>query len=339
MPKGGSAPGLDDTFAITNDDLEFIERTSGVYEATGLYAKPAEVIQKKSKIYTFFIGYDPDKPLVMELMNVGMAEGRELKKGDKGKVVLGYSYLIENRVFPNAYELNDKIEIQGKEFRIIGFYESVGSPPDDAQIYTTLEDMEDLYGSEINGYSWAIARVDKEDIPGTIERVEKSLRKSRDLEKGKEDFFVQSWEDLMATYTVVLNGIVGFVILIALISVLVSAINTANTMITSVLERVKEIGVMKAVGAKNSEIFKLFLFESALLGFIAGVLGVLLGWTVSYSIGQVLENLGWGFLSPYYSMSLFMGLIAFATLTGAVSGAIPARQASKIRPVDALRYE
>jgi len=144
---------------------------------------------------------------------------------------------------------------------------------------------------------------------------------------------------MIKTYSTVLNGIIGFVIFIALISVLVSAINTANTMITSVLERVKEIGVMKAIGAKNSDIFNLFLFESAFLGFVAGVLGVLAGWFASYSIGQLLKSLGWGFLSPYYSASLFVGLVLFATLTGAVSGAIPARNASKIRPVDALRYE
>jgi len=339
MPKGNAAPGMDDTVAITDDDIEAVEQTNGFYQATGLYAKPAEVTQDKIKKYTFLIGYDPDKPIVFELMNIGIAEGRELKKGDKGKAVLGYSYLVEDKVFPKAYSLNQKIEIQGREFQIVGFYESVGSPPDDAQIYTTLEDMEELYKDEIKGYAWAVAKVDRENLNTILENVEKSLRKSRDLEKGKEDFFVQSWQDMMETYTLVLDSIIGFVILIALISVLVSAINTANTMITSVLERIREIGVMKAVGARNSDIFNLFLFESSLLGLIAGIMGVGVGWLVSFLAGRILESLGWGFLQPYYSWWLFVSLIAFATLTGAISGAIPAWRASKIRPVDALRYE
>ncbi len=127
--------------------------------------------------------------------------------------------------------------------------------------------------------------------------------------------------------------------LIAFISVIVSAVNTANTMITSVLERFKEIGVLKSIGARNSEIFKIFLFESGFLGFVAGVIGVTLGWLATDLGAGILDNLGYGFLSPHYSWVLFVGLIAFATFTGAISGMIPAWRASKINAVDALRYE
>lgn len=136
-----------------------------------------------------------------------------------------------------------------------------------------------------------------------------------------------------------LQGIAGFVILIALISVIVSAINTSNTMITSVLERVREIGVMKSVGARNSEIMKIFLFESGFLGFVAGVLGVGIGWIISYVLGKIIAGAGWSFISPAYPWSLFAGCIFFATLTGALSGLVPAINASRISPVQALRYE
>ena len=89
----------------------------------------------------------------------------------------------------------------------------------------------------------------------------------------------------------------------------------------------------------SSTIFNIFLFESSILGFIAGVLGVGVGWTLSAFAGNLLENLGWGFLSPAFPTSLFVGCILFATITGAISGAIPAWQASKTNIVDALRYE
>jgi putative ABC transport system permease protein len=339
MPAGAGAPGIDDTFTISEKDLTAVEKVAGVYKVTGMYTKPAEIVQDKKRIYAFIIGFDVDVPLMQEMGNMKIYSGRELKRTDISNVVLGYNYMFDNKIFPKGYELNQKIDIQRKEFRIVGFYSAVGNPQDDSQIYMTNDAIKELYGDSLKGYAMAIAQVDKTDIPNIIENVKKALRNSRNVEKGKEDFFVQSWEELMATYSVVLNGIIGFVILIALISVLVSAINTANTMITSVLERVKEIGVMKAVGAKNSEIFNIFLFESAFLGFVAGVIGVILGWLASYSAGVVLDNLGWGFLSPAYPPSLFIGLVLFATITGAISGAIPARQASKIRPVDALRYE
>jgi putative ABC transport system permease protein len=337
--KGSSAPGLDETFSFSEDNLIAVERSSGVYSATGMYAKAAEVKQDKIKRYVFVIGYDPEKPLFREMTNVNILEGRQLGRGDSGKVVLGYNYRIENKIFPKAYSLNEKINIQGEDFRIVGFYEPIGTPQDDSQIYFTNDEIKALYGDSIKGYGYLLAKVDTKDIKAVIANVERSLRNSRNLKIGHEDFFVQSWEELIATYSTVLNSIIGFVILIALISVVVSAVNTANTMITSVLERFKEIGVMKAIGARNSEIFYLFLFESAFLGFIAGLLGVILGWIASSIAGKVLTNLGWGFLQPYYPWWLFLALIAFATITGAVSGAIPARYASKIKPVDALRYE
>ncbi|MDP1729324.1 MAG: FtsX-like permease family protein, partial [archaeon] len=324
---------------FSEKDITAIGKTSGVYEVTGMYAKAAEITQDKIKKYVFVVGYEPDKPLIFDISDIDVERGVELQKGDMDKVVLGYNYLLENKIFPNAYDLNNKINIQGRDYKIVGFYSSIGNPQDDSQIYMTNEEMKDLYGSDLKGYGYILVKVDTRNMQEVISAVEKSLRNSRNLDVGKEDFFVQSWEEMLATYSAVLNGIIGFVILIALISVLVSAINTANTMITSVLERVKEIGVMKAIGAKNSEIFYLFLFESALLGFIAGVLGVILGWIISFSTGALLDSLGWGFLSPSYPLSLFVGLILFATLTGAISGAIPARKASRIRPVDALRYE
>jgi len=339
MTKGGGAPGIDDTFVLTDEDLRAIERVSGVYETEGLYTKVAEIKQRDTKKFTFAIGYEPEKALVWELANIKILKGRDLKSGDKGKVVLGYNYLIDDKIFPNKLDLNSKITIQGEDFRVIGFVESVGNPQDDAQIYMLQTDIKDLYGKKIKGYNWIIAKVNKENIPTIIDHVERNLRQSRNLDSGKEDFYVQSWQEMLETYTNVLNGIVGFIILIALISVFVSAINTANTMITSVLERTREIGVIKSIGARNSEIFGIFLFESGVLGFTAGIVGVWFGFCLTYIAGELLTNLGWGFLSPHYSISLFVGCILFATITGAISGAIPAYRASRINPVEALRYE
>ncbi|MBU0760992.1 MAG: ABC transporter permease [Nanoarchaeota archaeon] len=337
--KGMGAPGLDDTFKLTDDDLEAIEKVAGVFEASGSYFRAAQVEKGTEQKYIFFISYDPKKPIMMELSNIDIEEGRWLRNGEAGRVIAGYNYLIPGRIFPDQYALGDMIKIDGKKMRIVGFLEEVGNPADDSQIYITNDYMEELYADDNLSYGMLIARVDVKNIDEIIAKIEKNLRKERGLEEGQEDFYVQSFQDLIESFAIALNVIIAFVILIALISVVVSAVNTANTMVTSVLERIKEIGIMKSVGAQNSEIFKVFLFESAFLGFVAGVLGVALGWLVSYIAGVILDNFGWGFLSPHFSASLFLGCIAFATLTGAISGAWPAWSASKIRPVDALRYE
>jgi putative ABC transport system permease protein len=336
---GGVASVGEDTFKLTDEDVDAVEKAAGVYEATGAYIKSAEIKFRKQTKYTLVMGYDPKKPLVMDIADIGIFEGRWLKSSDSSHILLGYNYQIPDKIFSKAVSLNDKIEVNGIDMRVVGFMESVGSPPDDAQIYVVNDYIDTLYPDENNSYGWIIGRVDTSDVDLVVNNVEKKLRKHRGLEEGKEDFFVQSFNDLLESFSSVLNIIVGFIILIALISVLVSAINTANTMITSVLERYKEIGVLKAIGAKNSEIFGIFLFESAFLGLVSGVLGVLFGWGVTYVGGNILEGLGWGFLAPYYSKELFIGCILFAVITGAVSGVIPAIRASKINIVDALRYE
>lgn len=338
QPKGIGTAGFDTTFKLTEDDLDAVEKTSGVFDAEGAYFKTVKVQKGSKVVYALAFGYDPDKSLLIETFGVDILEGRELG-GGSGEVVLGYNYFVDGKLFDRSYSLGQNIEVNGEDFKIVGFYEAVGSPQDDAQIYMSDESLKKLYSNETLSYNWIVAEVDTSNIDRVVENVEDSLRDERNLDEGKEDFFVQSFTDLIDSYKDVLNIIVGFIILIALISVIVSAVNTANTMITSVLERVKEIGVMKSIGSRNSEIFKIFLFESSFLGFIAGVLGVGLGWVLSFAGGKILVNVGYGFLQPAFPALLFVGCILFATLTGAISGVIPAYKAMKTNPVDALRYE
>jgi putative ABC transport system permease protein len=340
MPKGIGAPGLDTTFLITDSDVRAIERTSGVYEATGMHSHATEVQQGRTKRFVFLLGYDPEySDLIQETFGSTVEEGRDLRKGDDGKVLLGYNYQLDNKIFPEGLILNDNIEIEGHKVRAVGFFEEVGNPQDDSNIYVTNEYFEELYPNSTGRYNQVLARVDANNIEQVVKNIEDALRRSRGLEKGKEDFFVASFEELLEQFTNALDYIVYFVIFIALISVVVSAVNTANTTITSVIERIKEIGIMKAIGAKNSEVFAIFVFESGFLGLVAGIFGILLGVIITSIAAAILDAQGWGFLSPHYSWQLFLGCALFATLTGAISGIIPAWRASKIRPVRALRYE
>jgi putative ABC transport system permease protein len=336
QPKG--LGGMDPAFSFSEKELNVVEKTSGVYEATGVYFKTAELQQGDVKKYTYLIAYDPKKPLIMSVFNIDLYSGRSLQPGDRG-VVLGYNYLLADKIFSKPYELNGNIEINGKKLKILGFYGPVGNPSDDSQIYVTNDFIKELYPNETLPYNWIVAKVDVSNLDGAVNNMERNLRKERNQKEGEEDFYVQSFDDMIKSYSTALNIVIGFIILIALISVFVSAVNTANTMITSVLERVKEIGVIKSIGGQNSEVFNIFLFESSFLGFVAGVLGVFFGFILSFVGGKILASLGYGFLQPYFSPWLFLGCILFATLTGAISGVLPAVKASKINPVDALRYE
>jgi putative ABC transport system permease protein len=138
----------------------------------------------------------------------------------------------------------------------------------------------------------------------------------------------------------VLNMVQVFLIGIAAISLIVGGIGIMNTMYTSVLERTKEIGTMKAVGAKNSDILFIFLSESGLLGLIGGIMGVVLGLGISKTVEIIaVTSLNTTLLKAAVPGYLVIGCLSFAFLIGALSGTIPALTASKLKPADALRYE
>ena len=339
--RGGTAPGLDQTFKLEEKDLRAVQRTNGISEATGMYISTAEIVSDRELRYGFVMGIPSDnqeRRLVEEMLTVDILKGRPIRRGDSGKVVLGYNYQIADKIFSDPLEVGQRIDIQDERFEVVGFYESIGNPGDDANIYMSQGDFEDLYPDV--GYGMIVGRVTSvDDIDAIADRVEKSVRKVRGLEEGKEDFYVQTFQELIEQFSGALDIVIWFIILIAGISVLVSMVNTANTMVTSVLERTKEIGIMKSIGARNATIRNIFILESSIIGFVAGVIGVLLGWFLTSLGANILDQLGWGFLSPHYSWYLFLGAVTFATVVGGISGVIPALQAARQSPVDALRYE
>jgi putative ABC transport system permease protein len=127
---------------------------------------------------------------------------------------------------------------------------------------------------------------------------------------------------------------------IAAISLIVGGIGIMNTMYTAVIERTKEIGTMKAVGARNSDVLLVFLFESGLLGLVGGAIGIAIG----YGLGKSAEYaatmaLGTDLLQASFPWYLILGALAFSFVIGTMSGILPALQAAKLKPADALRYE
>ena len=111
-------------------------------------------------------------------------------------------------------------------------------------------------------------------------------------------------------------------------------------MYTSVLQRTREIGVMKAIGARNSDILLIFVIESGLIGALGGILGVLVGIGVSKMMEYIAINyIGTNLLRSVVPWYLVVGCITFAFFIGVISGLLPSKQASELNTVDALRYE
>ncbi|MEM2139080.1 MAG: FtsX-like permease family protein [Candidatus Woesearchaeota archaeon] len=341
MNKGLGAPGTDANFFLTKQDINFLEKKQGVKEILGIYMNPVQIKFNNQRKFAFMSGFDVDKTqLMLETGNMKLFKGRDLKKSDKNKVALGYNYQLENKIFSKPVKLGDNVLINDKKFEVVGFYSEVGSPDEDSRIYINEESFIWLFPQKENKFSMAIIRSEKNiDTEKLAEYLQDKLRRFKNQEEGKEDFYVQTFADLIETFGRIINIINSVLILISFISVVVAAVNIMNTMYTNVLERTKEIGIMKAIGARNSEILKIFLVESALLGFIGGFLGVLLGYLVSSFGGIIAKNSGYASLQPIFPLELTLGCIIFGTLVGSFSGLFPAKGAAELKPVDALRYE
>ncbi len=332
---------VDDTFAISSQDLNIIKKVKGVENAVGLYMKVGEIKFKDEGEYHFIMGMDPkDNDFVQESFGIEMFKGRSLKKGELGKITVGYNYQFKDKVFSRPIDVGDKVLINDAPFEVVGITTQIGNPEDDANIYMTEDAMTLLFPELKDRYSLVIANAESSINPGELaEKVSERLRKFKDQEKGKEDFEVQTFEDAIKTFTSVIGIINGVLILIALISVLVASVNIMNTMYTAVLERTKEIGTMKAIGATNAEIRDIFVIESGMLGITGGILGILLGYLVAKTGGSIAAGAGFSALQPVFPLSLIFGCLLFSVSIGALSGLFPAIQASKQKPVDALRYE
>ncbi len=339
--KGIGAPGLDENFFITTDEINFISKIKGVNEITGWYLKVGKIEFKEEVKFNFVVGLDPDKlDFVDEIATATVYKGRHLKKGDLNKVVLGYNYQFDDKIFKKKIKLGDKIKVNEEPYEVVGFYEEIGNPGDDANVYMSFKATESLYDDIKDKFGIAIIRAEKNIEPGKLaEKIEEKLRKFKDQEKGKEDFFVQTFEDALATFGTILNVINGILVLIALISVIVASVNIMNTMYTAVLERTSEIGVMKAIGAQNKDILFIFIFESGLLGTVGGLIGVTFGFLIASAGGAIAAASGFSSLQPHFPWWLWVGSLMFSFLVGAGSGLLPAFQASRLQAVEALRYE
>src|SRR3989338_2226207 len=339
--RGIGAPGTDENFFLTKDDIDFVEKINGVEEITGIYIKTVEAKKNRQAKFVFGMGVEPEKTdLVEESFTVKIEIGRQLKKSDFDKAVLGHNYHEDNRIFKKSVVLGERIEINSRKFEVVGFYEKLGNPQDDSNIYFTYETFESLFPENKDEFGFVMIKANRNVNPSVLaDRITERLRKHKGQEEGKEDFFVQTFEDALQTFNNIILVLNGVLFLIALISVVVAGVNTMNTMYTAVLERTKETGVMKAVGARNSSILFIYIIESGFVGAIGGVIGVFFGFFFSSAGGLIAAQFGFSFLKPAFPLWLSIGSVLFAFTVGAVSGIMPAIRASNLKPVDALRYE
>ncbi|MBS3114919.1 FtsX-like permease family protein, partial [Candidatus Woesearchaeota archaeon] len=243
--------------------------------------------------------------------------------------------------FGKAINVGSSVKINGETFEIIGILKKMGGP-DDSSIIMTLDDLRQLSGEEKIVSMIFIKAKAGTNVTGVAERIEDKLKDYRNEKKSEEPktFAVSTSEQILQAFSNVFGIVNAVLVGIAAISLLVGGVGIMNTMYTAVLERTREIGTLKAIGAKNSDVLLLFLFESGLLGLVGGAIGIALGFGIGKGAEYIAAAaLGTGLLKASFSITLVAGALFFSFTIGALSGVMPAIQASRLKPVDALRWE
>ncbi len=332
-------PGSSVATPLGEKELFEIKSLSSVKRAIGQYIKPGKIEYNKKTIFGYFSSVPPgeDRKFLYEQLDGGLAAGRFLDESDSRKVILGYNFYVDKIGFDKPVYPGRNVLINDQSFEVIGILEKKGSFIYDNVVYMNEEDFKNLFNVKDDIAVIQVQPVDRNEMEKTKEDIEKALRKIRNVKEGNEDFEVSTPEASLSTLNSVLSGVQIFIVIVASISIFIGALGIVNTMTASVLERRRDIGVMKSVGARNSQVFLQFFIEASLLGLIGGLFGALFG-TLLGVIGTASINAFLGSdISPNINFSLIFLSLAGSFLVGGISGIAPAMRAAKQNPVDALR--
>jgi putative ABC transport system permease protein len=323
---------------LTDDDIEALQGLDGIQYIAGQISGREPVVYAAQNATLSITGVDPQVWRYMTTLET--QSGRLLEPSDKYVAVIGSG--VASGIYDQDIGINQVITINGKAVRVVGILTEEGQ--DDRSIYVPIDAAVNLIDDAEEGvYDSIIVKAKSEDlVDGLMEDIVDKLMISRHINKEEDrDFSVSASKSMAESVTEMTSSMTLFLGAIAAVSLLVGAVGIANTMFTSVLEKTKEIGTMKAIGAKNRDILMIFLFNSAMVGLVGGILGVILGAFVS----TLFPLLGMTMMGRGSSSGLYLApdLMAFglilAIVIGVASGVVPAYRASKLKPVDALRYE
>lgn len=340
-PGGDQTQGqVTTSIKLTEDDLQVVRSTKGVDDAVGTLFMTTPASYKGEEGFISLLGTPAGEKveIVQNSWAIKIEEGRMIRQNDRSSMVIGSQ--IASGLYEDDPGLRSKLEIQGEEFRVAGIMEPTGDPSIDGAVVMQIDAAQKITGRDDGSYDWVFARMEPGFSPSEVQDdVERGLRNSRNVEEGEEDFTVSTQEDLLDSFNQILGVVRGVVIGIASISIVVGAVNIMNTMYTSVTERTREIGVLKAIGATRKQIMLVFLLESGVIGLVGGLMGVVLGLAMSFSAAHLATQATNIAISAYADPALIAGALLFSFLTGTVAGVFPARSAAKLHPADALRYE
>ena len=305
---GDSAYGTNTIDASWTDK---ISNVSGVEEAYPIYVVLTSV---GDDYMNTLIGIDPDGT---QLADISMKEGR-LFENNANEVILGEIYADDN-----GYKIGDNIEIDSENFEVVGIFES-GDSNMAGGVFTSISKVGELMDDE-DSISNIYVKVNKGEDPQTVaDRI--------DAQYGDNITTITSVME-MEQMADMLNMLQASTWAISLLAIVVGGLGIINTMLMSVFERTREIGVLKAVGWSNTKILTMIVGESLVITIVSAIIGSLIGFLACTLLGPQIG------IEPLFTPKIFIQAFSIAIVVGIIGGLYPAIKAVRLPPTEALRYE
>ena len=344
VTSGGDADHPEPLTLSDADAIIISPETGSVIHVAPVLQGNAEVAASGENTVTQIIGITPD---FYEVQNAESAEGIQISQDhldSRAAVVILGTDVAETLFNRTTNLVGESVRIKGQPFKVIGVQKSEGSSPfqnTDDRVLIPLTTAQDRVLRRPDRGQIDLLYVQSsssETVDSAIDEVSQILRARHRSTLGVDDFeiistqtFIDAATTITGVFTIFLGGIAG-------ISLLVGGIGIMNIMLVTVVERTKEIGLRKAMGARKMDILTQFLTESALLSLTGGVVGILLGYALAIAIGQIAAASGTP-IAPAIDINSILLATLFSAGIGLFFGLYPANRAANLEPVEALRAE